>query len=190
MANVHWFNLASIFSDKSPTTDYTAWWAQKLHFAFDSYLQQESKMGLDYMFGTTSYSKDLVQVLLRDFILCIKRHKRDEFPMSFGVKFQIWLSFLCQAFEQHSLPGSHDTHSTVQILTVKQNFFKTTMNSAQEIYRSQTYSRASQFTFFGTCFLCLFGASFVQISYGKNSTFPSNFFKTCNSIELCKTSRA
>ena len=133
MANVHWFNLASMFSDKSPTTDYTAWWAQKLHFAFDSYLQQESEMGLDYMFGTTSYSKDLVQVLLRDFILCIKRHKRDEFPMSFGVKFQIWLSFLCQAFEQHSLPGSHDTHSTVQILTVKQNFFKTTLTSAQEI---------------------------------------------------------
>ena len=53
--------------------------------------------------------------------------------MSFGVKFQIWLSFLCQAFEQHSLPGSHDTHSTVQILTVKQNFFKTTLTSAQEI---------------------------------------------------------
>ena len=38
MANIHWSNLASIFSDKSPTTDYAAWWAQKLNIAFDSYL--------------------------------------------------------------------------------------------------------------------------------------------------------
>ena len=53
--------------------------------------------------------------------------------MSLGIHFQIWLSFLCQAFENHSFPDIQETHSTVKIISVNQKIFKSTLTSAQEI---------------------------------------------------------
>ena len=116
-ASAFWSDLNSSFSDKFPSKTAAARWARTCNIAFEQHLKQESKKSLLYLFGETDFYQELVQFLIRDFILEINQHKRDEFPMSLGATFQTWLSLFCQALE--TFAGTKNISPSVKILAVK-----------------------------------------------------------------------
>lgn len=130
IANKHWSSLASAFMDKLPTVEYAYWWAEKLYLAFEKNLKNETEEDICYLFGGNFLDmdrKELLHMMLKDFVNGINQHKQDEYPRTFGSKFQIWLTMLCQAFEKIM-----DSCGSPLILGIKQHSWSSEQHLAQD----------------------------------------------------------